>query len=177
MPKSKLNLGDVASRDPSLSNEGLTPDIIIEEVQSLVDELLLPDHILPGTQTLANSNELATPGDSGVVEHSLQVLETSGDLAEGVRALVDIGVDREQGGAHGLRDLANLGQEAFTVSEDDEDILEGLFVGRRVGEGLINVGVVHVQVATENTPEDAFKDGDTAALDGACNESIRWSVS
>lgn len=171
MPQGELYLGKIAGRDPSFGNEGLPPYIVVEKIEGLIDQLLFLHNILPDAKRLPDPDQLRTPAHASVVKNGLQVLQSVLNFTECVRALVRIGVDWEDCGSHRFGDLADLGKENVTVGEDNEDVLPGLFAGGRIDEGLDNVGMIHVQVATKNTPENAFEGRDAAALDRTGNKS------
>lgn len=59
------------------------------------------------------------------------------------------------------------------MSEDDEDVLARLGTSRRVDKRFSDVGMVHVQIATENTPEHTFKGGKPSAVNGTSNEPVQ----
>jgi hypothetical protein len=56
------------------------------------------------------------------------------------------------------------------VREDYEYVLVGRAAGRGVDKGIGNVGVVHVEVATEDAPEYALERWQTGAVDNASDE-------
>lgn len=58
------------------------------------------------------------------------------------------------------------------MREDDEDVFAGFGGGLGVDEGFGDVGVVHVEVAAEDAPEDSFEDWDAGAFDCSCYESV-----
>lgn len=98
------------------------------------------------------------------------VLQPRVDLSQGVVALVRVGVDGVQSGTHGFSDLADLGEELLAVGEDDEDVLADFGSGGGVDEDLVDVGVVHVKIAAQDTPEDSLKGRNTSAVDGTGDE-------
>ena len=93
MTQGQLNLGDISSRAPTLSNESLAPNVVVEQVQRFVDQLLLLNDVLPAGKALADGLELRSAVRAGVVEHDLKVLKTAGDLAHRIRALVRVHVN------------------------------------------------------------------------------------
>lgn len=54
MAKSQLDRRDIPRRTPTLRDECLPSDIVIEEVERLIDGLLLPNYVLPASQILSN---------------------------------------------------------------------------------------------------------------------------
>ena len=56
------------------------------------------------------------------------------------------------------------------MCENDEDILTCFGSSGGIDEGLSNVSVVHIKVATKDTPEDTFECGDAGAIDRTSNE-------
>jgi hypothetical protein len=58
------------------------------------------------------------------------------------------------------------------VGEDDEDILACFSTADRVDERLNDVGVVHIEVATEDAPKDSLEGGDADSVDGTSDESV-----
>lgn len=66
-------------------------------------------------------------------------------------------INAVQIGAERLRDLSDLRQNFFTMRENDEDILVNLFIVRGVNDGFRNLRLVHVEIASQGTPEDALK--------------------
>ena len=172
MTQRQLNLGDVPSWAPTLRNEGLPPDVIVEKIEGLIDQLLLGDDVLPTRKALADGHEFSPAIRASVVQHDLQILEAPSDLTHRVRTLVGVDVDRVYGRTHGLGDLPNLGEEDVAMGENDEDVLAGLSTSRRVHEWLLNVDVVHVEVTAKHTPQDALEGGQTSAVNGASNEPV-----
>ena len=59
MTQRQLNLGDVTSWAPTLRNEGLPPDVIVEKIEGLIDQLLLGDDVLPARKALADGHEFS----------------------------------------------------------------------------------------------------------------------
>jgi hypothetical protein len=92
--KSKLNCRDVLGRAPTLGNERLAADIVVEQVKRLVDQLLLAHEVLPAREALADLDELRTAAAARVVQDDLEVLDTPANLAHRVRALVCIRIER-----------------------------------------------------------------------------------
>jgi hypothetical protein len=62
------------------------------------------------------------------------------------------------------------------VCENDEDVLACFGSRGGINEGLSNVGMVHVEVATKDTPEDPFECGDAEAVDRTSNEPVSTIV-
>jgi len=62
------------------------------------------------------------------------------------------------------------------MCENDEHILSRLRPSTWINERLCNVRVIHVQIASQNTPQDALERRDTGAVDGASNKSMCGSV-
>lgn len=100
MAKRYLDSRYVPSGDPALSNERLPPHIVVEQIQSLIDQLFLPDNILPAPQTFANPDQLASTSGSSIVEYVLQVFQPSLHFTERVRAFVGVGIDGIQSSTH-----------------------------------------------------------------------------
>jgi hypothetical protein len=171
-PQRHLNHRNIPRRHPPLRNERLPAHIIVEQVQRLINHLLLPNHILPAPQALPNIHQHRTSVRARVIQHRLQVLKPAGDLFQRIRTLVGVGVDGVDRRAHGLGDLADLGEESISMCEDDEHVLANLCASRAVDERLGNVDVVHVEIATQHAPEDTFEGRQARAFDGACDESV-----
>ena len=171
MPQRQLNLGDIRTRTPPLSNQGLPPRIKIKQIQRLINHLLLPHHVLPARETLSDANELRAPTQTRVDHHQLQILQTALDLAQRVVPPLRIGIDRVQRRAHRLGDLPDLGEQRVPVRKDDEHVLPRLDARHGVDERMLNVGVVHVQVPAEDPPEHSLERLQTSPIDRACDES------
>lgn len=148
VPQRNLNLQDIPRRYPTLRNQRLPPHIIIEEIQRLINQLFLPDHVLPCRQTFRHSVELHTPIVARHKQRILQILQPSRHLPQCVIPLLRVRIDGIYGSTHGLCDFADLGEERVAMSEDDEDVLTCFFARGGIYEGLCNVGVVHVEVTT-----------------------------
>lgn len=170
MTKSQLNLTNVPSRAPTLRDKSLAADIVVEKVQCLINQLLLRHNVLPAREALGDGDELGPAVRAGVVQDDLQILEAGGNLTHRIRTLVGVRVDGINGGAHRRSNLTDPGEQHVTVREDDEHVLAGLDASLRVHERLLDVNVVHVEVATEHTPEDALERRQTSAVDGPSNE-------
>ena len=57
------------------------------------------------------------------------------------------------------------------MRENDKDVLAGLHACRWVNERLDDIGVVHVEIPAEDTPENTLKGRNSRALNRACNKS------
>ncbi len=57
------------------------------------------------------------------------------------------------------------------MREDDEYILARLCARNRVHERLLDIRMIHVQIATENTPENALECGQAGTLDCTSDKS------
>lgn len=152
MSEGQHNAGYISSRDPALGNKGLPSSVVVEKVEGLVDQLLFGHGVLPTLHRVRDLQQLGLPRRLGPVQHMPNIFKASRDLAQSIVTLVRIRVDGIECGTHRFCNLANLGEESVAVSEDDEDVLPGLRAGGRVDEDLLDIGVVHVEVATENTP-------------------------
>lgn len=93
MSEGQLDFRNVPCWHPTLCDEGLPPDIVIEEIEGFKDELLFPSHILPATKAFSNLHQFPSPCKTRVVQHRLQVFNTGSNLTEGVRTPVCIGVN------------------------------------------------------------------------------------
>lgn len=173
MTKGQNNPGDVAGGDPAFRNQGLAPRIVVEQVEGLVDELLPVNSILPALQRVRNLGQLGLSRRFGIVQDMSDILQSCVNLPQGVVALVGISVDRVQRGTHRFSDLADLGKKLLAMGEDDEDVLADFGSSGWVDEDLLDVGVVHIKVATQDTPEDSFKGRNTTAVDGTSYEP-KW---
>jgi hypothetical protein len=171
--KSKLNRGDVLGRAPTLGNERLAADIVVEQVERLVDQLLLAHEVLPAREALADLDELRTAAAARVVQDDLQVLDTPANLAHRVRALVCIRIERVQRSTHALCDLADLREQRLAVPKDNEHVLALFRTGGRVDERLVDVDLVQVQVATEHTPKDTLEGRHASTVDHASDEPAK----
>lgn len=159
MTKSHLNHGDIPGRTPTLRDQGLSPNVVVEQIESFVDGLLLSHHVLPASQILSNLQQLGPPCRASVVKNHFEVFNTPIDLTKRLDSLVSIGINGVKGSTHGLRDLADLGEQGISVSKDNEDILASLRTSDGVDKWFGDVGVVHVKVTAKNAPEHALKCG------------------
>ena len=57
------------------------------------------------------------------------------------------------------------------MGKDNEDVFAGLLPRNGVHKGLVDVGVIHIEISTEDAPENTFECRHTGTLDGARNES------
>lgn len=51
------------------------------------------------------------------------------------------------------------------MGKDDEHVLAGLLRSDRVDKELVDLGVVHVKVSSEDSPEDSLKGGHPGSVD------------
>lgn len=65
--KCHLNHGKVPYWDPTLSDKCLPPNIVVEKIHRLIDSLLLADDILPPSQVLSDSQQLAASVETCVI--------------------------------------------------------------------------------------------------------------
>jgi hypothetical protein len=170
VPECQLDHGDVACGAPPLSDERLAAHIIIEQIERLVHSLLLAHEVLPAEEALSDLAELRPARAAGVEQRHFEVLDATVYLAQRVDALVCVRVDGVDGRTEGLGHPADLGKQCVAVRKDDEHVLVGRAAGRSVDEGVNNVGVVHVKIATEDTPEHALERWQTSAVDNAGDE-------
>lgn len=56
------------------------------------------------------------------------------------------------------------------MSKDDEDVLPGLGSGDGVDKELIDLGVVHVEVSSKDSPEDSLEGRHSKSIDGSGDE-------
>jgi hypothetical protein len=166
----QLDHGDIACGAPPLSDKRLAAHIVVEQIERLVHSLLLAHEVLPAEEALADLAELRAARAARVEQRHFEVLDAAIYLAQRVDALVCVRVDGVDGRAEGLGHPADLGEQCVAVRKDDEHVLVGRAAGRGVDEGIGNVGVVHVKVATEDTPEHALERWQTGAVDNAGDE-------
>ena len=108
MTQSDLNHWDVPCRAPSFCDQGLSADVIIEEIKRLVNKLLFAHNILPFHETVANRIELHAPVMACLVQCSSQVFQTGVHIAQGLRALVAVRVDGVKSRAHRFGHFTDL---------------------------------------------------------------------
>lgn len=147
----------VIGRAPAFSNESPARLIKREEVERLVCSLFLGDEDHPGRQRLSNLSQLSLQSVLSVPQHVLEIVQSDVDLVDLITTLVAVLIDLVKLSPHGLGDLANLGENLFAVGKNDKDILVDSLVGRGVDQGLRDLGLVHVQVATQRTPKNTLK--------------------
>ena len=68
MPQSKLDHFNITCGAPTLRNERLASNVVIEQVKRLINGLLLAHEILPAEQTFSNGDEFCTTGAAGIVQ-------------------------------------------------------------------------------------------------------------
>lgn len=167
MPQRELDRGDIASRAPSLGDKRLAAHVVVEQIESLVDHLLLTHNILPAREAVANADELLPTAHPRVIEHCLKVFDPARNFAKGVCPFVCVRIDRVEGCPHRLGYLADLGKQRLTVAEDNEDVLASLRTSGRVHERLVDIDMVHVEVPAQNTPKDTLKGRHARTINGA----------
>jgi len=168
--KRSLDASDIASGAPALSYKRLLARVVTEQVECLINDPLLEHRVFPAGDALSNGFKFKTTSTLGIGECHANILEPICDVLNSIATFVGTSVDGVNSRTHGLSDLANLAQQNITMSEDDEHILARLRERHRVDERLLDVGVVHVEVAAENTPKDPLKGWETGTVDGARNE-------
>jgi hypothetical protein len=171
MSKCRLNHRNVTCRAPSLSNERLSPNVIIEQVERLVYSLFLAHEIFPAEQRLANPDEFCAARAPSVVQGQFEVFYAHCHVAQRLETLVWVCVNGIDRGTKGFGDLANFCEQGFAVSKDDKNILVGSIAGRGIDEGIGNVNVIHIKVTTKDAPEDALERGQTGAINHTSDES------
>jgi len=167
----RLDKSKRVCRAPGFGDQRLALLVVGEAVEGLVDGLLLGDDDHPGSQAATDHGQLGVQGALGVGEDVGQVLKASVDLVHLVTAELTVLIDVVDVGAEGFRNLADLVDDLLSVGEDDEDALVHLFVGLGVDDGLLDFALVHVQVTTQSTPEDALECGHALARDDTGNEA------
>lgn len=168
--ESELDRRDVPGRAPSLGDERLLLRVVRQEVHRLEDGLLLRDGVLPSGKFLGDLAELDPASLRRVPDDGVDVLEPALDLPESIVPLVLPRVDGVERASHGLGHFADLGEELGAVGEDNEDVLARLVARDGVDEEGLDLGVVHVEVAAEDAPEDALEDGHPGSVDRARDE-------
>lgn len=167
MSQGDLNHGNVTSRAPSLSDQGLTANIVVQEIQGLINRLFFLNNIRPARQALSNGDQFHPPIIASIVEDNLKILKSADNLLQGVRTLVGISINGIDRGSHRFSNFSDLGKECVSMSENDENVLPRLNSGNRVDERLLNVRVVHVQVSTKDSPEDTLERRKTRTLNSS----------
>ena len=170
VPERQLDHGDVACGAPPLSDQRFAPDVVVKQVERLVHCLVLAHEVLPAEEALADLAELRPACAARVEERHFEVLDAPVHVAQRVDALVGIRIDRVDGRAEGLGHPADFGEQRIAVRKDDEHVLVSRAAGRSIDEGISDIGVVHVKVATEDAPQHALKSWQTGAVDNASNE-------
>lgn len=176
MPQRQYDPCSIPRRDPAFCYESFPPRIVVEQIQRLVNALLLCHCVLPALDAVSNLHQLSLSRCTRVVQHIPNVLQSGRHLPQRIGTLVAVGVDRVKRPAHGLGDLPDLREELLSMCEDDEYVLPGLRSSSRVDEDLVNVGVVHIQIATQDTPEDPLERRDTSSVDSSGDEPGRRQV-
>ena len=157
MTERQLDRGDIACGAPPLRDKRLAANIVVKQIECFVHRLLLTHEVLPAQEALADLAEFGAACAARVEQRHFEVFDAAVDLAQRVDTLIGVRVDRVDCRAEGLRYPTDLGEQRFAVRKDDEYVLVGRVAGRCIDEGLGNVSVVHVEVATEDTPEDALE--------------------
>lgn len=155
--KRRLDETQRAGRAPGFSDQGLARRIVAEAIESLVDALLLLGHNHPGCQRAANLVELGVQGALGVAQDVGEILKAGVDFVNLVSAQLAVLIDVVDAGAQALRDLADLRDDLLAVREDDEDVLVNLLVLLGVDDGVRDLALVHVQIATQRAPKDTLE--------------------
>jgi hypothetical protein len=156
---------------PRFSNERLPLVVVRELVQRLVGGLLFLNDNHPCSQVATNSSKFGVQSRLGVLQDTGQVAQAGVDLADLVAAELAVLIYAVQVGTERLGDLANLGDDLLSVRKDDEDVLAGLLVVLWVDDGLGDLRLVHVQVATKRTPQNPLESSHTLAGDDTSDEA------
>ena len=169
--KRGLDQTERVGRAPSLSNQGLACRVVAEAVESLVHSLLLLGDDHPGGKRATDLVELSIQSALGVAQDVRQILKARVDLVDLVSAQFAVLVDVVNACAQALRNLADLRDDLLAVGEDDEDVLVHLFVVLGVDDGVRDFALVHVQVATQSTPQDALEGAHSLSRDDTSNKA------
>lgn len=137
----------------------------------MVDRLFLLHDDHPGSQGARNLGQFGIEGVFRVPKHILDVTEPSVYLVNLVPSQFAILVHTVQVGVERLGDLPNLRQDLFTVGEDDENIFLHFFVGSRVNDRLRNLGLIHIKVPSQRSPQDTFESPDAIPRNYTSNVS------
>lgn len=58
------------------------------------------------------------------------------------------------------------------MSKDDEYVLINFSASCRVDDGVGYIRIIHVQIATQNAPQNALEDRNTRTFDGTSDKSM-----
>ena len=161
----------VVGRTPTLGNQSPASPVVREKVESVINSLLLANENHPGRKRLRDLGKLSLECLLGVAKDVLHIVKSSVDLVDLVPAQITVLIDIVHLGAHGLGNTANLGEDLLAVSKDDKDVLEDGLVGGGIDQRLGNLGLIHVEVTAEGTPEDALKGSDAVSADDTGDET------
>ena len=111
MPQRHLNNGNVHSWNPTFCDKRLPPNIVVEEIEGLINDLFLPRNILPYPQVLPQRNKLCTTGLSCLIKNILNVFKVQQYFTKGLGTLFSISIYWVYRRSHGFSNFADLGKE------------------------------------------------------------------
>lgn len=170
MSEGQLDSCNVPRWHPSFRNEGLPPYVVIEKIESFIDELLFLHNILPGAEAFPNFDQFSAPSQTSVEKNHLEILDMSSNFAKRICTFIRVSINWVQGSAHGFSNLANLGKKDVSMCENDEDVLPSLDSTCWVNERFSDVGLIHVKVAAQDTPKNSFEGSNTSTINSSCDK-------
>ena len=167
----ELYAAELGRRRPCLGDHGLLARVIVAHVHRRVYALLAKDEVVPRRDRLGDLEELGAACGVGAVQDVFVVFDAFQHLVQTRVALRHIALDWVERAAHAFANLADLGEHRRAVGKDDKHVLEdGLVRDRRVAKVVLDLGIVHVQIAAERAPQDTLERRHVRAVDGARDE-------
>ena len=145
------------ARHPPLGDHRLAAHVRAEQVHRAENQLLATHEVVPRANRLGDTHELSPPRRVRRVQDILMVLDPLQHLPQVLAALQRITRHRVQRAAHRLTYLADLAQHRRAVRKDHKHILIHRLLARRVLQRLLDLGIVHVQVAAQRPPQDPLE--------------------
>lgn len=167
----KMHLLSRIGRAPTLGDEALTTEIVVELVHGMVDGLLFLDAVLPVAKMLRNGGKDRRALIPATLKEERKIIEARNDLLKetlafgsGIGAGIEIGAER-------LADLLDLALEALTLEESNKHILLGHLTSVGILDALVDLGELDVDVTAGGAEQDLLKDEEVLAKDDTTDKA------
>lgn len=177
-----LNSADIPRRTPTFGSQSLLFCVVAEQVHRLIDSLFPTDGVFPGHDALRNLAQFNSSSLPSLEQDRVDVFKSRRDFSKSFIPLVSARVDRVKSSTHGIRHFSDLCQQFGAVGKNDEDVLVSFLVSRWIHKRFLDfcdairlalfgwrsiapTRIIHVQVSSQDSPQDPLEHGHSAALD------------
>mmetsp|Transcript_38403 Transcript_38403/g.60846 ORF Transcript_38403/g.60846 Transcript_38403/m.60846 type:complete len:383 (-) Transcript_38403:81-1229(-) len=156
-------------RAPSLSNEGLASQVVLEQIHSMIDALLLQDTSPPSIVLASNSHEKLLGTLRVLGKNEIQIILLLHQFVN-LESLLFFGRGAVKGvGSKRFTQLADLLRSIVTLSQNQKSRFLHIFVSVRIQHIVLNILRFEKDVTPGNSPHNSLENSSTLSGDRTNN--------